>query len=139
MMMCLGQFVFSLNTLAFNELQRQTSWRHAATSRVGTRAAHQYLGPGDDTITLPGTILPEFGQRVSLDRIDQMADTGQAHVLVDGTGRVYGQFVITDKTETASYFDQVGTPKRIEFSITLKRVDDNTFNATQRDQQNSQT
>lgn len=139
MMMCLGQFVFSLSTLAFTELQRQTNWRHAATSRVGTRAAHQYLGPGDDTITLPGTILPEFGQRVSLDTIDQMADTGQAHVLVDGTGRVYGQFVITDKTETGSYFDQGGTPKRIEFSITLKRVDDNTFNATQRDQQSSQT
>lgn len=125
MMMCLGQFVFSLTTLAHQELQRQTNWRHASTSRVGARAALQFMGPGDDTITLPGLILPEFGQRISLDEIHQMADTGAPFVLVDGGGRVHGQFVITDKSETGSYFDQLGTPKRIEFSITLKRVDDN--------------
>lgn len=124
MMMCLGQFVFSLATLAHQELQRQTSWRHASTNRVGARAAHQFLGPGEDTITLPGVILPEFGQRTSLDEIHDMADTGEAWVLVDGNGRNYGQYVITDKAETGSYLDQLGRPRRIEFSITLKRVDE---------------
>ncbi len=130
MMMCLGQFVFSLTTLAHQELQRQTNWRHGSTSRIGARPALQFMGPGDDTITLPGLILPEFGQRTSLDEIHQMADTGAPFVLVDGTGRVYGQYVITDKTETASYFDQVGTPKRIEFSITLKRWDNDVIDTT---------
>lgn len=130
MMMCLGQFVFSLNTLAYQELQRQTNWRHAATSRIGVRPASQFLGPGDDTITLPGTILPEFGQRTSLDEIHDMGDTGEPFVLVDGAGRLYGLFVITDKSETCSAFDQLGKPKRIEFSFTLKRVDDNTISTT---------
>ena len=129
MMMCLGQFVFSLTTIAHQELQRQTNWRHGNTSRIGARPALQYMGPGDDTITLPGVILPEFGNRAALDEIDQMADTGEPFVLVDGIGRVYGQYVITDKTETASYFDQIGTPKRIEFSITLKRSGDDNRNA----------
>lgn len=129
MMMCLGQFVFSLTTIAHQELQRQTNWRHGSTSRIGARPALQYMGQGDDTITLPGVILPEFGNRAALDEIDQMADTGEPFVLVDGIGRVYGQYVITDKTETASYFDQIGTPKRIEFSITLKRSGDDNRNA----------
>jgi uncharacterized protein len=130
MMMCLGQFVFSLSTLAYQDLQRQTSWRHGATSRIGARPALQFMGPGDDTITLPGTILPEFGQRTSLDEIHDMGDTGEPFVLVDGAGRVYGLFVITDKSETLSYLDQLGRPKRIEFSITLKRVDDNTISTS---------
>lgn len=131
MMMCLGQFVFSLTTLAHQELQRQTNWRHASTSRIGARAAHQFLGVGDDTITLPGLIVPEFGQRASLDEIHRMADTGAAWPLVDGTGRVYGQWVITDKAETGTLFDRYGQPMRVEFTISLKRVDDNIIDSAQ--------
>jgi uncharacterized protein len=126
MLMCLGQFVFSLTTIAHQELQRKTKWRHARTNRVGARAASQFLGPGEDTITLPGVILPEFGSRVSLDEIHTMADTGEAFVLVDGNGRSYGRYVITDKDETGSVLDQIGRPQRIEFTITLERVDEDT-------------
>ncbi len=125
MMMCLGQFVFSLQTLAYQELQRQTNWRHASNSRIGARPASQFLGVGEETITLPGFIVPEYGDPYALDEITAMADTGAAHALVDGLGRVYGQWVITDKSETGTLFDRNGQPKRIEFSITLRRVDDN--------------
>lgn len=125
MLMALGQFVFSLQTVAFQSLQRQTAWRHAQNSRVGARAASQFLGPGDDTIALPGVILPEFGSRMSLDELHTLADAGQPLALVDGEGRVYGQWVITEKSETASYFSRTGQPARIEFSLSLRRVDDN--------------
>ena len=125
MLMCLGQFTFGLTTIAHLELQRQTSWRHANNSRVGARPANQFLGVGEETITLPGIILPQFGQRTSLDEISRMADTGAEQVLVDGAGRIYGQFVITDVRETGSLLDRYGQPTRIEFGITLRRVDDN--------------
>jgi len=125
MLMALGQFVFGLHTLAFQSLQRQTAWRHAQNSRVGARAASQFLGAGDDTITLPGVVLPEFGSRMSLDELHTLADAGQPLALVDGNGRVYGQWVITEKSETASYFSPTGEPARIEFSVSLRRVDDN--------------
>jgi len=35
MMMALGMFVFSLRTAAYQELQRQTDWRHASNNRIG--------------------------------------------------------------------------------------------------------
>ena len=38
MMMSLGMFVFGLPTLAYQDMQRQTNWRHPGNSRVGTRA-----------------------------------------------------------------------------------------------------
>jgi len=129
MMMCLGQFEFGLTTIAHQELQRQTAWRHSSNNRVGARPASQYLGVGEETLTLPGSIVPEFGQRASLDELHRMADTGAAFVLVDGLGRVYGQFVITDKSESGSLLDRYGQPRRIEFSITLRRVDDNLVEA----------
>ncbi|WP_349616236.1 phage tail protein [Azotobacter salinestris] len=125
MMMALGQFVFSLSTLAYQEFQRQTDWRHGSTSRIGARPARQYLGPGDDTITLPGVLLPELtGGLPSLDEIREMADTGKAWVLVEGTGRIYGLWAIESLSETHSLFFADGTARRIEFSLVLKRIDD---------------
>lgn len=125
MMMALGQFVFSLSTLAYQEFQRQTDWRHGSTSRIGARPARQFLGAGDDSITLPGVLLPELtGGLPSLDEIREMADTGKAWVLVEGTGRIYGLWVIESLSETHSLFFADGTARRIEFSLVLKRVDD---------------
>ena len=125
MMLALGMFIFSLPTLAYQQLQRQTDWRHAANSRIGAQPARQYLGRGEDDITLPGVLLPELaGSMMSLDEIRAMANTGKAWALVEGTGRVYGLFVIESLSETRSVFFQDGTARRIEFSLTLKRVDD---------------
>lgn len=125
MMMILGLFVFSLPTLAYQELQRQTDWKHPSTSRVGTRDAHQYTGKGDDTITLSGWIAPELtGSLYALDALRAMADTGQSWILIQGTGRIYGSFVITSMSEGKTHLASNGDPGRVEFAITLKRTDD---------------
>ncbi|AZF57432.1 MULTISPECIES: phage tail protein [Pseudomonas] len=125
MMLSLGMFVFSLSTLAYQELQRQTNWRHASNSRVGAAPALQFVGRGDDTITLPGIILPELaGSVLSLDALRLMANTGKAWPMVEGTGRIYGLWVIESLSETKTVFFRDGTPKRIEFTLTLKRTDD---------------
>ena len=125
MMLSLGMFVFSLSTLAYQELQRQTNWRHASNSRVGAPPALQFVGRGDDTITLPGNILPELaGSVLSLDALRLMANTGKAWPMVEGTGRIYGLWVIESLSETKTVFFRDGTPRRIEFTLTLKRTDD---------------
>lgn len=125
MMMALGMFIFSLPTLAYQELQRQTDWRHPSSSRVGTNPARQFAGRGDDAITLPGLVLPELaGTPISLDALRYMADTGKAWPLVEGTGRILGIWVIESITETRTLFFQDGAARRIEFSIKLTRIDD---------------
>jgi hypothetical protein len=125
MMMALGMFVFSLPTLAYQELQRQTDWRHPSSSRVGTNPARQFAGRGEDAITLPGIILPELaGTALSLDALRMMADTGKAWPLVEGTGRILGIWIIDSVSETRTLFFRDGAARRIEFSISLKRIDD---------------
>lgn len=125
MMMALGVFIFGLPTLVYQELQRSTEWRHASTSRIGTNPASQFLGRGEDTINLPGTMLPGLaGSPTSLELLRKMADTGKAWPLIGGTGRIYGIWVITSISETQQIFFDDGTPRRYEFTISLKRIDD---------------
>ena len=124
-LMAFGMFVFSLETAAYQDFQRQTEWRHGSTSRIGTNPARQDLGRGDETITLQGVLLPALaGTVLSLDTLRTMADTGKAYPLIEGTGRIYGVWVIESLSETRTIFFADGAARRIEFTLSLKRIDD---------------
>lgn len=130
-MMTLGTFVFSLPTLAYQQLQRQNQWRHAASERVGARAAHQYVGPGDETIELSGSIAPELtAGEVSLNTLRDLAEDGLPMPLVDGRGYVYGAYVIQSMNEGKTLFFPDGAARKIEFSISLLRVDEESLQQT---------
>lgn len=125
MLMTLGLFVFSINTLSYQSLQRTTAWRHNRKNRIGNSPSYQFLGAGEDRQTISGWQAPELaGDRLSLDSLRQMADTGEPYVMVDGKGFVHGLWVIKQITETKTLFWPNGEAKRIEFSIDLTRVDD---------------
>ena len=124
MMMHLGQFTFGLSTLAFDEMQRQLAWRHPENGRVGAPPGLQFLGPEAEKITLSGVQAPELGQRGALDTLTDMAGAGAAYALTDGTGRVYGAFVIISLDETQRSIMDNGVPRISDFNLSLKRVDD---------------
>ena len=93
--------MFSLRTAAYQELQRVTNWRHPSNSRVGSTPAYQFTGKGEDTITLKGEIYHELtNNRVVLDQVRRMADTGMAYTLIEGTGKIYGLVIIENMDET---------------------------------------
>lgn len=124
-MMALGMFVFTLHTLPYQQLQHDMGWRLAGNARVGRRAAWQYLGPDDDSVTLSGVLLPELtGGDMSLAMLQLMAEQGKAWPLIEGTGTVYGWYAIEKLGESRSEFFSDGKAQRIEFTLTLKRVDD---------------
>lgn len=125
MMMALGLFVFGLRTVPYQQLQRQVAWRHPSNSRVGARPVRQFAGRGDELITLSGVLYPEItGGRVSLAALEAMADEGLAWPLIEGTGLVYGLFVVEDLATTHSEFFGDGAARKIEFSLKLARADD---------------
>ncbi|MDY9346699.1 phage tail protein [Escherichia coli] len=107
------------------ELQYQRSWRHAANSRVNRRPSTQFLGPENDMLTLSGVLMPEItGGRLSLLALEQMAEQGKAWPLIEGSGTIYGMYVIEGLNQTKTEFFRDGMPRRIEFTLSLKRVDE---------------
>ena len=125
MMMVFGLFVFELRTLPYQQLQLSRNWRHVKNDRVGRSAKWQYVGAGENQLTLGGLLYPEItGGNLSLGAVSTMAYTGLAWPLIDGVGSIYGMYVITGLQETHQEFDRFGKAKKIEFTLTLQRVDE---------------
>lgn len=125
MMMALGLFVFGMESLPYQKFTHDIGWRHPASGRVGLRPARQFAGVDDETITLSGVLLPEIsGGDLSLDLIRYMGDTGEQWPLIEGTGRVYGFFVIDKLSVNKELFFKDGKARRMEFTLNLVRVGD---------------
>ena len=123
-LLAFGPFAFGMATAAYDKFRRQMQFKHGAAVRIGARDAYQNLGPGDELITLSGTVAPEVtGRLSSITQLEDMGRDGNAYVLVDGTGYVYGTYYI--ESMESDQHDHVidGRPRRVDFSITLKRTD----------------
>lgn len=125
MMLTLGLFVFQLQTVPYQSLQRDVDYRWPANNRVGLRPLPQFLGVNEEKITLSGVLMPEItGGRLSLMALNLMADEGKAWPLLEGSGTIYGMFVVNSVSETHTEHFSNGAPRRIEFTLTLTRVDE---------------
>jgi phage protein U len=124
-MMMLGGFKFSLNTAVFQEFERRTSYAWPAQERVGQYAALQYTGPGDDRVTLPGVIFPDWrGGAGQIDELRALASQGRPLQLITAAGDILGEWVIDAVDERASVFKTDGTPRKQEFVVSLKKYGD---------------
>lgn len=123
-MMSIGLFVFELPTLAYTEMTRATDVRHARTERFGARPANQFLGAGEDKISLTGLLAPNLiGDRGSIDTLRAMMDTGDAHELINGEGIVLGHYIINAVDERQSEFTKEGVSRLTDFAIDLVRIE----------------
>ncbi|MBS1206444.1 MAG: hypothetical protein H6R25_3343 [Proteobacteria bacterium] len=125
MMLALGLFVFMRQTLPFQNLSRTSTFTWSSNARVGKRAAYQYIGPGEDTLEMTGALYPELtGGVLSLAALRLMAEQGGKWPLIDGTGMIYGVYVISSVKENGSEFYSDGSPRKISFTLNLTRVDE---------------
>ncbi|HAX2684942.1 TPA: phage tail protein [Escherichia coli] len=125
MMMIYGMFVFQLSTLPHQQIQQSRNWRHVKNERINRSASWQYISAGDDTITLSGLLYPEItGGEVSLTALTSQAYVGRPWPLIDGVGQIYGMYVITGLNTTRSELDRYGRARKIEFTVTFERVDE---------------
>ncbi|MBO6805763.1 phage tail protein [Thalassospira sp.] len=128
MLLSLGLFVFQLQTVPYETLKRSTEYRWSATNRFGKSPAHQFLGPGTDTLTIDGKLMPELtGGPVHLTKLREMASSGKAWILTAGNGDVLGKWFIDRIEDTKSHMVSNGLARKIEFTISLTRYgnDDN--------------
>ena len=121
----LGFFTFMMQTASFDDFDHSTGYKWSAHERIGKRSTHQYLGVDEETVNLSGTIYPAFsGEAISLTVLREMAHSGKSFILISGTGHVLGEFIILDVKDKRSYFMDNGAAQKIDFSLSLKRYDD---------------
>ncbi|VEC64727.1 TP901 family phage tail tape measure protein [Escherichia coli] len=92
---------------------------------VGENGPEIVNGPANVTSRRNTAALPEItGGRLSLLALEQMAEQGKAWPLIEGSGTIYGMYVIEGLNQTKTEFFRDGMPRRIEFTLSLKRVDE---------------
>lgn len=124
-LMSLGMFVFGMDTLPYQSLQRSNDWRHGKTERFGTRDASQFIGPGAETISLSGLCVPELGgSYAAFQTIEDMAATGENYPLMDGDGLVLGHYYILRLDRDHLTIMGGGRPRHIGFRLELERAAD---------------
>lgn len=120
-MMGLGDFRFGLSTAAYQRLQRSTEYRWEEQARVGREPALQFIGRSLASVDLEGVIYPTFrGGLSQVDAMRDMAGMGEPLTLVDGTGKVWGEYCILGVGDAQTGFTDDGRARKIEFTVRLK-------------------
>lgn len=125
MMMTLGLNIFKLSTLPYQSVNRTVDYNWAQNNRLGSRPASQFLGIQKESMVLTGQLMSGVtGGQSSLTALQSMADSGRAWPLIEGTGIIYGMFIIETINNVSSQLLSNGRAREITFTITLKRVDE---------------
>ena len=128
MLMALGNFIFELKTAAFGTMNKVHEYRWASTDVIGNPPILQALGKGADKVDLDGVIYPQAAPgRIFSDPISELraiAEEQDPTLMVDGSGGIHGLWVVKQISETQSFFDKFGNPKKVEFSISLEKYNE---------------
>lgn len=122
MMMILGVYRFIIKNAAYQTLKRHSTYRWQEINRIGSNTALQFSGFGVEIIEIEGIIYPHFKgglKQIALMRAE--AGFGKPLFLISGNGFAFGRWCITKISENQSNFLSDGSPRKIEFNLTLKR------------------
>lgn len=124
-MLILGGYPFLLEGTPYQDFQRQTGWHWPEQALIGAPPAMQYNGRQADKMTLRGTLVPGFtAGREALTALRLLGDLGKPLPLIGGNGFFYGLWVIESLEEGQDVHFADGTPRRMNFSIGLKKQAD---------------
>lgn len=124
MLYALGAVAFEVWPLNAQSVDRSAETSFAEKPVLGRRPPLEYVGEGAETIRMSGKIFPQkLGGLDELEALDEQRRAGKAMPLMRGDGKPLGWFVIESLTERATYLDQRGVGKVVEFDLSLRRAE----------------
>lgn len=122
MLLSLGDFRFSVDTAAYDDLSTEAEYPWAKVDRMGNTPQLQAVGKEHRTMSLKGLIITTYrGGAEQPETLRAMAGKMEPLELVTGDGRALGKWCITSISESDSAFFKDGMPKKQTFSIDLER------------------
>jgi hypothetical protein len=128
-MLMLGDFAFSVDTTAYNQLTREASWRWSEQERIGKQDLLQYTGKSGRTVRLEGQAHAFFRKGVdAVNDLYDLANLAAPQQLVSGVGDVLGWWVVTEFTDTTSRFLPGGGHRNKNWTLAIKHYADDISN-----------
>jgi len=126
-LLALGPHVFEIAPLNFQEIERQTEAKWASIARFGGRPGRQFVGYGDDPVTISGLIYPdEMGGRGAYEAVRATQAAARAVMMIgwatESAARVWGRVAILTVTDTQSIISRTGQGRKLEFAIEVAPV-----------------
>lgn len=109
--------------LTFQNMTREVSGRWAVHEVAGTKPKAEFLGPGNQTVTLPITLSASLGvrPRAILEAVEGMVESGVAEYLIIGTAPVgKNPFRLTGSSETWDKLYSRGELAKATMTIALE-------------------
>lgn len=132
-----GDLVFKISTVAVESMSVDQDYEWVGLNRYGGRKLYQFVGLGEETIAVRGTILARFsysslgalanGVKIQvgtkqLDDFYNVAGKGDIRPLIDGRGTYYGDFFIKKIRETKGVLANTGAAAVQEYEINFVRA-----------------
>ena len=128
MLLSIGMFHFELSTLAYNDFERQDSWKWVPVELLNVEPLHQYTGKEVTKISLTGIMYPLFSPRggnpvgiLPIRDIRKLADQKRPQIVILGDGTVLGKYVIISVVEKGEFLLKDGTPRKSIWTIELSK------------------
>jgi len=116
----------TLDTRPFNadEMKRSSAADFATKPTIGGLQGREFMGEGEDKLTLSGQLLPtKTGGMSELESAHSFRRAGTRLPVVRGDGKSFGWFVITSISESHTDLMRDGVGFVVKFDIDLAKVD----------------
>lgn len=123
MLYSIGALTLDTRPFSVDEMQRTASADFAEKPVMGGMVAREFMGEGDDKITLSGQLLPfKTGGLTELEMAHGFRRSGQKLPVLRGDGTRLGWFVIDAITENHTELMRDGVGFFVKHSISLTKV-----------------
>ena len=126
-LMAWGPFQFETGAAAYEELRHRASARWEKHAIIGRRPAGQHLGPGEESVSLRGTIYPDVtgaGSAATVNALLAAAQQAQVYTLLSADGTIIGPFRLEKAESTGSFIDPAGAPQKLTYDLEFVAHDD---------------
>lgn len=124
MLIQLGNFQFSISTLAYNEIERVSSYSFASHQIIGSHNRLQAVGVNNEKLTFTGQYYAEFRNLVGVtnsdpfEEIRNISNEQKPLQLQSEDGKNHGYWVVTELNVRGSRYIEQGALKA-DFTIQL--------------------
>lgn len=126
-LMAWGPFRFEVGKTAYEEFQHRHGARWEKHPIIGRRPAGQYLGPGEEMVTLRGCIYTEYvpeGAAEMVADLVQAAGLPNVYTLISADGTIHGPFRLEKARRAGSFIAPDGQAQKLAYDLEFAAHDD---------------